>query len=216
MTMGRENRVIALLNDGVLRSCFPSVIAIIALGMTSVLWSSMTSQKALADSGVAVSGVVAGGQQSRSSSGTPTPSRREGDRASLSLSEAYCVAIAEPARDARYRLQLRKLSEQEAAIKEQLTELMVASSELEAWLERRKAFQKRATDAIQLIYSNMRADAAAEQISLLDIETATSVVMQLDARTASDILSEMDAKKAARITATLARARGVTELGDGS
>jgi len=127
-------------------------------------------------------------------------------RVERSLSEAYCVAIADPARDARYLLQSQKLAEENAALEARVAELKAASDELEGWLKRRAEFQARATEAVRMIYANMRADAAAEQLALLDLETASSVVMQLDARAASDILSEMEPKTAAQIAATLARA----------
>jgi flagellar motility protein MotE (MotC chaperone) len=50
----------------------------------------------------------------------------------------------------------------------------------------------------------MKPDAAAQQLSALDEETAAAVLIKLSPKISSALMAEMDAKKAARLTAIIA------------
>jgi flagellar motility protein MotE (MotC chaperone) len=56
------------------------------------------------------------------------------------------------------------------------------------------------------IYSKMRPDAAAAQLTELRADMAASILMKLDARVASVILNEMDKNAAATLTAIMVSA----------
>ncbi|WP_210270043.1 MotE family protein [Aureimonas mangrovi] len=121
----------------------------------------------------------------------------------LSDVERYCVAIADPARDARAALQTERLQALEVEIDARIDELEAKRAEYEEWLEKRQAFLD-STSAIMLdIYASMRPDAAAAQLAGLDREAAAAIIARLKSRQASAILTEMPAPVAAEIAGVI-------------
>ncbi len=116
----------------------------------------------------------------------------------------YCANIAIPARDARYQLQKKILTDLQKRIDEQLIllqDLHQKNIKFEAeQTEKAKSVQKAVTD----IYSKMKPDVAAAQLELLDPEMAVAILNQLNVRAASSILNEMKGNSAAVITALMA------------
>jgi len=123
-----------------------------------------------------------------------------------SAARHYCVNIANPAADRRFAWQKKKLLEiaQELEMRVGLLDEKIA--EYRQWVTRRDAFLKKAGENLVLIYSRMRADAAALQLVAMDEETAAAILLKLDPRVSSTILNEMDPRKAARLTATISGA----------
>ncbi len=123
--------------------------------------------------------------------------------------DQYCTNIANAAADARFAWQKQELLQTEEQVKQRIGELEGKITEYRKWLARRDEFSKRAQASVTTIYAKMRPDAAAQQLSVLDEETAAAVISQLNPRVASALMAEMDAKIAARLTAIIsASARG--------
>ncbi|TPW26892.1 MotE family protein [Pararhizobium mangrovi] len=120
--------------------------------------------------------------------------------------ERYCSNIAEPAREERYRRQKKALDDLRAAIDTRMTALEKRKGEYEDWLKRRDDFVKSARQRLVDIYTNMDADAAADQLSLIDPSVAAAILMKLKSDRAGAILNEMKAEKAARLAAIIASA----------
>jgi flagellar motility protein MotE (MotC chaperone) len=118
--------------------------------------------------------------------------------------QQYCVNIAASAMEARFKWQAKRLSDLEAQIKQRIAELEAKQAEYKDWLARRQEAMKRAEEGLVGIYSHMRPEAAALQLSALDDDTAAAVLSKLSARSASAILNEMDPRRAARVANALA------------
>ncbi len=116
----------------------------------------------------------------------------------------YCKNIANPAADARYARQAESLLAMQKALEERIAALEKKRAEYEEWVTRREDFLKRADDSVVAIYSQMRPDAAAQQIAVMDADAAAAILSKLSARTASAILNEMDANTAAHLTNVMA------------
>jgi flagellar motility protein MotE (MotC chaperone) len=84
---------------------------------------------------------------------------------------------------------------------------------LQKWVTRRDEFVKKARDNLVLIYSRMRPDAAAMQLTAMDEETAAAVLLKLEPRTASLILNEMEPAQAARLTGMIGGAARTAPAG---
>jgi flagellar motility protein MotE (MotC chaperone) len=128
----------------------------------------------------------------------------------------YCRNIANAAADARYTRQADALALMNKELSDRIDALEQKRAEYEAWVKRREDFLKKADESVVAIYSQMRPDAAAKQIAVMDEEAAAAILSKLTPRTASAILNEMDAAVAAHLTnvmAGLAASRGkVTKL----
>jgi flagellar motility protein MotE (MotC chaperone) len=116
----------------------------------------------------------------------------------------YCANFADEARDARYAWQQKQLKELEAKLEKKIAELDEKRLEYLSWLAKRDAELKKAEAGLVDIYAKMRPDAAAQQLALLDRETAASILRQLRARSASAILNEMEKTPAAQLSEMLA------------
>lgn len=132
-----------------------------------------------------------------------------------SLAEHYCRNVSDAAADARMAWQAKTIQSLSEDLVEKIGELEARTKELKAWLARRDAFVKKATDGLIEIYAKMRPDAAAIQLTTLDIETASAVLMKLKARTSSSILNEMDPKHAAKIASVISGSAKV-KVADGA
>jgi flagellar motility protein MotE (MotC chaperone) len=117
---------------------------------------------------------------------------------------AYCKNIANQAADARYARQAESLAAMTKALDDRIAALEAKRADYEKWVARREDFLKRADESVVAIYSQMRPDAAAQQIAVMDQEAAAAILSKLQPRTASAILNEMDAATAARLTNVMA------------
>jgi flagellar motility protein MotE (MotC chaperone) len=122
----------------------------------------------------------------------------------------YCVNIADAAADARFAWQRKVLTDLGQELDKRVTLLEAKTAEYQKWLTRRDEFVKRAQETLVVIYSRMKPDAAAQQLTAMDEETAAAVIIQLDPRTASTILNEMEPAQAARLTSTISGAGKIT------
>ena len=120
--------------------------------------------------------------------------------------ERFCGNIADEARDRRYTLQVAELDKLRTDVDERIQLLEAKRAEYEMWVTRRETFMKQAEENVVQIYSRMRAEAAALQLTELRAEMAASILMKLDPRVASVILNEMDMKAAASLTTIMVTA----------
>ena len=122
---------------------------------------------ALAGLGAASAGACRGSGQGRrpqpAAADQPAPADSAGDNAA-----AYCRNIANQAADARYARQAESLAAMTKALDERIAALEAKRAEYEKWVSRREDFLKRADDSVVAIYSQMRPDAAAQQIAVMD------------------------------------------------
>jgi flagellar motility protein MotE (MotC chaperone) len=125
----------------------------------------------------------------------PTPE----DNAAL-----YCKNIANAAADARYARQADSLAAMNDELGKRIDALEKKRAEYEEWVKRREDFLRKADEAVVAIYSQMRPDAAAQQIAVMDAEAAAAILSKLSPRVASAILNEMDAPTAAHLTNVMA------------
>lgn len=116
----------------------------------------------------------------------------------------YCENVSEDAEAIRMKWQMRAMFDAEEQMNAKIAQLDEKVAELREWVERREQILQRAEGHVVDIYSKMRAEAAAEQLSTLDDITAVSVLMQMKARQAGAILAEMPAERAAYLTDTMA------------
>lgn len=144
-------------------------------------------------------------------SSTPEPSPRPSpgpppgpSAASPSVVQQYCTNIRDAAADARLAWQLEALRKLEKQVEQRIADLDSRQAEFEEWLRRREEFVARAKQNLVAVYSNMRPDAAAQQLAILDDEKAASVLANLVPRSASAILNEMDPERAAQLALAMA------------
>lgn len=142
----------------------------------------------------------------------PTPSQVAPPQASAAASAdapldnaaQYCRNIANPAADARYARQVDALTALGKDIDARIAALEKKRAEYEEWVTRRQEFLAKADDAVVAIYSQMRPDAASQQVAIMDPEAAAAILSKLSPRTASAILNEMDPATAAHLTNVMA------------
>ena len=120
---------------------------------------------------------------------------------------AFCANIADPAREARAALQMARIAELEAGLKQRIEALEGRKAELRLLLDAQKEAEKRADDGIIAILSRMRPEAAAAQLAAADEANAAAVLAKLNPRAAGTILNEIEPAKAARITEAMAGGR---------
>ena len=126
------------------------------------------------------------------------------DDAGAANADAYCRNIANKAADARYARQAQSLAAMTKKLEDRIAALEAKRAEYEKWVSRREDFLKRADESVVAIYSQMRPDAAAQQIAVMEQEAAAAILSKLQPRSASAILNEMDAVTAARLTNVMA------------
>jgi flagellar motility protein MotE (MotC chaperone) len=117
--------------------------------------------------------------------------------------QRFCLNNAASAGDARAAWQAAKLVELEEQIKQRIVELDAKRAEYEEWLKKRDEALKKAEDGVVAIYSKMRPDAAASQLSAMDDVMAATLLTKLPPRNASLILNEIEPGRAARLTNTM-------------
>jgi flagellar motility protein MotE (MotC chaperone) len=116
----------------------------------------------------------------------------------------YCESIKNPATEARYALQFKKLEDLQKKIDEKIALLDEKYQKNVAFENQQKEKMKAAQKVVVDIYSNMKPDIAAGQLELLDPEIAVAILDQLKVRVASSILNEMKGPSAAIITSMMA------------
>lgn len=112
----------------------------------------------------------------------------------------YCRSVADAVADARYARQVAALTELEDKLSARIAELEEKRAEFEAWVSRREEMLRQADESVVAIYSQMRPDAASEQIAIMAPEAAAAILSKIDPRTASTILNEMQPETAAYLT----------------
>ena len=117
--------------------------------------------------------------------------------------DQYCSAIANAAADARFAWQKQTLIETEKQVEKRVEELSIKIAEYQKWMARRDEFSLKAQSIITDIYTKMKPDAAAQQLSALDEETAAAVIVKLSPKISSALMAEMEAKKGARLTSII-------------
>jgi flagellar motility protein MotE (MotC chaperone) len=138
------------------------------------------------------------------------PMPRDGTDANANL---YCKNIANPAADARYSRQVDALTALEKKIDDRIAKLEAKRAEYEEWVKKREDFLAKADAAVVAIYSQMRPDAASQQIAVMDPVAAAAILSKLNPRIASAILNEMNAQTAAMLTNVMA---GLPQAKEGS
>ena len=119
----------------------------------------------------------------------------------------FCANIADMARERRVAFQAERLRELEEQLTQRIGELDQRRIEVKQWLDRQKEAEKKADESVIAIFSRMRPEAAAAQLSAADEATAAAVLAKLNPRTASAILNEIDAAKAAKLTDAISKTR---------
>lgn len=116
----------------------------------------------------------------------------------------FCKSIIVEARERRYFLIEKKLTEVLVQAEKRMIALNAKKVELESWIQRREDFAKQATDKLVEIYSSMKPEASAARLAKVETELAASILLAIPARQAGVILNEMDEKVAADITVIMA------------
>jgi flagellar motility protein MotE (MotC chaperone) len=143
-------------------------------------------------------------QQALKREPSPAPVPKAG--AEESEVERFCSNIADAARDRRYALQAEELKQLQGEVDKRIKALEDKRAEYESWLKRREIFLARAEDGVVKIYADMKPDAAAERLAIVNVDLAAAILMKLDSRKAGVILNEMDTKAAAALTGIMASA----------
>jgi len=129
------------------------------------------------------------------------------------LARGYCANIGSLAADAKFAWQKKAIGELANELEERIVRLEAKTEEYKQWLARRDEFSKRVTENLVTIYSRMRAEAAGQQLTAMDEETAAAILLKLDPRISSAILNDMNAQHAARLTSIISGAGKVTPSG---
>lgn len=146
-------------------------------------------------------GVITPPMAASSTPAAAEPAPTMGDDANANL---YCKNIANPAADARYSRQVDALTALEKKIDDRIAKLEAKRAEYEQWVKKREDFLAKADASVVAIYSQMRPDAASQQIAVMDPVAAAAILSKLNPRIASAILNEMDAQTAAMLTNVMA------------
>jgi flagellar motility protein MotE (MotC chaperone) len=118
--------------------------------------------------------------------------------------QRYCSNIRDAAADARFAWQMAALRDLEKQVDERIAALDARQAEFEDWLRRREEFAARAKETLVAVYANMRPDAAAQQLAILEDEEAAAVLTNLVPRTASAVMNEMEPERAAQLAIAMA------------
>ena len=118
--------------------------------------------------------------------------------------QRYCTNVRDIASEARFLWQHKQLQELGDKIDKKIAELEERTKEYKKWYDLRNKFSNLAREKLVKVYSQMRPDAAAEQLATMPETMAAAIVFKLESRKASIILNEMDTQKAARISIIIA------------
>lgn len=124
----------------------------------------------------------------------------------LSPAEQYCSNVIDAATAAQLAQQKSNLEKAQKQLDERIALLASRTEELKAWIKKREEFTAHATESLVQIYSKMKSDAAAKQLTAMDEIVASAIMSRLSPKVTSLILAEMEATRAARISAIIAGA----------
>ncbi|MFV0279835.1 MAG: MotE family protein [Rhodoblastus sp.] len=88
------------------------------------------------------------------------------------------------------------------------SELSRIAREARAWVEKREAMQAAARENLIDVFAKMKPDVAAQQLAVMNEDSAASILGNLKPRVASAILNEMEAGRAARLADNAMRSQG--------
>lgn len=123
---------------------------------------------------------------------------------SLSEIARYCRNNADAATDAHLAWEKNKLAEMEEQLKRTISELNAKEKQYKKWVIARRKLLAKGKAGVVAIFSHMRPDAAASELSAMEDDTAAAVLSKLNPRNASAILDEIDPARAARLTDVMA------------
>lgn len=118
----------------------------------------------------------------------------------------YCLNISDAATEARASMLLRMLKDREAEMMDVISQLEEKTAALTDWMEKREKFLANANSSLISIFESMRPDAAAQQLTAMDIGLAAAIIMKLKPKISSIIMAEMKAKNAAKIASLMTSA----------
>jgi flagellar motility protein MotE (MotC chaperone) len=134
-----------------------------------------------------------------------TPKTTTTPAAATSTSDAanFCASIRDPAAEARFAWQANTLKTLETRLSDTLKKLDERKAELDALTARRDAEIQQTEARITDIFTRMRPDAAALQLSAMDETMAVALLGKMPARAASAVLNEMEVARAAQLAEAL-------------
>ena len=127
----------------------------------------------------------------------------------LSPAEQYCSSVVDAAAAAQIAQQTSNLEKARKELAGRVAILDAKTAELKSWVKKREEFTAHATTALLDIYSKMKPDAAARQLTEMNELTAAAITAKLSPKVSSLILAEMEVTKASRITTIIAGASDV-------
>ena len=127
--------------------------------------------------------------------------------------KSYCENIADPALDARFLHQKAELARLEDELAKKTALLEEKKTEFQEWLKRRDEFISKAEGSLVKLYSKIKPDAAAPQLTAMDEEAAAALLMKLSPKASSAILDQMEAAKAARLVSVMIGAARPSDKG---
>ncbi|MEJ2124295.1 MAG: MotE family protein [Alphaproteobacteria bacterium] len=154
---------------------------------------------------VAVTGVL-GEETQEGQDTTSRQARAQPQPVNKTAGAQFCDNISNAAADARFAWQKKLLKETEEKVSKRIAELNIRIAEYRKWLARRNDFSRKAQGVVVNIYSKMKPDAAAQQLTILDEEMAAAVLTKLSPKVASAVMNEMNPKHAARLTSIISGA----------
>jgi len=119
---------------------------------------------------------------------------------------SYCLNISDAATEARNSILQKMMADTEAELASKLAALEEKTALLAGWVNRRDKFMRSANKSLVAIFETMRPDAAASQISELDVGLAAAIILKLQSKISSAIMAEIKPKHAAKITSMLTSA----------
>ena len=123
----------------------------------------------------------------------------------------FCNNVADAALDSRLAWQMKELEQAEKQLRERIAEVEAKRAEYEKWMSLRDEFLKKAEAGMVEVFSRMRPEAAATQISAMADDTAAAVLAKLSARSSSAIFNEMEPARAAQLADLLGGMRRVDD-----
>lgn len=127
----------------------------------------------------------------------------------LSPAEQYCSSVVDATAAAQIAQQTSNLEKASKELAGRVALLDAKTAELKSWVKKREDFTAKATTALLDIYSKMKPDAAAHQLTEMNELTTAAIIAKLSPKVSSLILAEMDTAKASRITGIIAGASEV-------
>lgn len=121
----------------------------------------------------------------------------------LSPAQQYCSSILDTATAAQIAQQTRNLEKAQKQLDDRIALLAAKADILKNWIKLREDFTARVTDSLVQIYTKMKPDAAAAQLTAMDEGAAAAIMSKLAPKVSSPIMAEMEAMKAARLSAIM-------------